>query len=139
VFSGRVEATEYAFGVVSLPENWEFPKARCHVQLVDASKVFGEKHVVHCIFLTVRAFEKKQSIAGTPELELLVRLAGTKQISEAIKQMRPSDKAVLIAFGENAKQCFREAIKRLGAEELGENLEKPGEKDAMEKAVLAGL
>ena len=139
VFSGEVNSTEYAFGIVRLKENWEFPKLSCHVQLVNPSKVHGRKHLVHCIFLTVEAFKRKENIASDQELELLVRLAGTKQIKDAIKLLGPKDKAVLVVFGENAKKCFLDSLEQLAAKELDESLEKIGEKDAMERAALVGV
>lgn len=138
MFSGRVQGIEYAFGVVGLDENWGFPKTGCHVQLVDPEKVFGEKHLVHCILLASKVFKEKNNVASTPELELLVRLAGTKQIKNAIRLLKPRDKAVLVVFGKDATRCYKDAMGQMGAGELDETLEKPGEKDAMERAVLLG-
>jgi len=138
VFSGTVNSTEYAFGVVALSREWRFPESRCALQLVKPERVFGKKHVLHCILLTEKAFSTGKNVASSRSLELLLRLAGDRQIRRALRELRPKKRAALIVFGRGARKCYASALNALGARELKVTLEKPGEKDAMERAALVG-
>ncbi len=122
--------------MVKLPKKWDFPK---DAVLVDSSRVCGEKHVLHCIVLTDKAFKNGKNIAKNPQIELLLRLAGTGQVRRAMALLKPNDTAVLIAFGKNASKNYSSALKELDAQESSKDFEKPGLKEAMERAALVVL
>jgi tRNA threonylcarbamoyladenosine modification (KEOPS) complex Cgi121 subunit len=56
------------------------------MQAFDAGAVFGLDHVLGVVQITIEAMDRGVMIAGKPETELLLRLACTNQISEAIKK-----------------------------------------------------
>jgi len=142
VFSGKIDGIEYVFALVKLPSNWSLPHSdECVIQFVDPKKVFGEKHILHCILLTERAFRNGTNVASSPEIEFLLRLSGTRQINKAIKQLSPGSEALVVVFGENAKKCYENTKEQIGWTEIkGFKLKsQPEEKDAMERAVLLNL
>jgi tRNA threonylcarbamoyladenosine modification (KEOPS) complex Cgi121 subunit/molybdopterin converting factor small subunit len=56
------------------------------IQAVDAGAVYGADHVLGVIRVTLEAEKRKIMLANRMETELLLRLACTDQISEAIKR-----------------------------------------------------
>ncbi len=56
------------------------------IQAFDAGAVFGLDHVLGVVQITLEAMDRGVMIAEKPETELLLRLACTNQISEAIKR-----------------------------------------------------
>lgn len=128
--SGRVAGKEYAFGLVSLPEDWAFPKSRLTVQLVAPQYVFGERHLLVSIYAHLKGLR----LAKDKSMDLLLRITGLKQIKDAMKA-KPKRKAVLVVVGKGAKKEF----KRLGFKESGEIKPRRGELDAIERTALAGI
>ncbi len=56
------------------------------MQAFDAGAVFGPDHVLGVVQITLEAMDRGVMIADKPETELLLRLACTNQISEAIRR-----------------------------------------------------
>ena len=55
----------------------------CLIQLLDADGVAGYDHVLHGVRQAVLSFERGNNLANDLGVEILVRIAGTRQISEA--------------------------------------------------------
>lgn len=75
------------------------------IQAVDAWTVYGRDHALGVLDIALEAIERKVMIANRPEAEVLLRLACTDQISEAIKRARLKEGAAgcFIAFSADAK------------------------------------
>lgn len=138
MFSGSVKSVKYAFGFVRLPEKWVFPKGEC-LQLVRADRVHGKKHLLHCILLTEKAFSEGTNLANKKNMELLLRLAGTDQVKEAVNALAPEKEALLVVFGEGSVERYEKALNELNALEFEGSFNDEGLKEAMEKAALIGL
>lgn len=88
------------------------------IQAVDAQAVCGQNHAFGALYMAIEAHERKVMLANRPETEILLRLACTDQISEALlkcglKNGRPgcfiafsSDAFALLKFGEYIAQEF---------------------------------
>lgn len=75
------------------------------------------KAVAFASILTLRAFERGTNHAKTLGGELLIRLAGTLQIKDAIKDVGVREGPnYLVVFGDESRA--REIIEKLGLEEL---------------------
>jgi tRNA threonylcarbamoyladenosine modification (KEOPS) complex Cgi121 subunit len=89
------------------------------VQAADAQAVYGHDHAIGALYIAVEALERKVMMANRPETEVLLRLACTDQISEALKRAglkagRPGcfiafskDAGALGKFGEHLAQDFK--------------------------------
>ncbi len=75
------------------------------IQAADALAVYGRDHALGVVNIALEAMERKVMIANRPEAEVLLRLACTDQISEAIKRARLREGAAgcFIAFSADAK------------------------------------
>jgi len=82
-------------------------------QVVDAKCFFGEKHVIHSILQTLKAFRDKSNISKREELEFLVRLSGQRQIKNALSICKPRKKAVFVSWSKNDKKIFSKLKKEL--------------------------
>ncbi len=75
------------------------------IQAADASAVYGRDHALGVLDIALEAMERKVMIANRPEAEVLLRLACTDQISEAIGRARLREGAAgcFIAFSPDAE------------------------------------
>lgn len=103
-------------------------------QVVDAKCFFGEKHVIHSILQTLKAFRDKSNISKSEELEFLVRLSGQRQIKNALSICKPRKKVVFVSWNKNDKKIFSKLKKefKVKARVLKEP-DKESQKDAIEK------
>ena len=74
------------------------------VQAADAQAVYGQGHAMGALFIAIEALERKVMIANRPEAEVLLRLACTDQISEALKRagLKRGRAGCFIAFSKDA-------------------------------------
>lgn len=86
------------------------------IQAVNASAVYGREHALGALDIALEAIERNVMIANRPEAEVLLRLACTDQISEAIRRARLKEEApgCFIAFSKDAKalEKFGEQLSR---------------------------
>ena len=82
-------------------------------QVVDAKCFFGEKHVIHSILQTLKAFRNRENISKNEELEFLVRLSGQRQIKNALSICRPGRRAVFVSWSKAGSKIFSEFKKEL--------------------------
>ncbi len=59
----------------------------CLIQLLDADGIAGYKHALHGVNQALLAFERENNLANDLGVEILVRIAGTRQIAEAFKTL----------------------------------------------------
>lgn len=81
------------------------------VQAADAQVVYGQEHALGALYIAIEALERKVMIANRPEAEVLLRLACTDQISEALKRagLKTGQPGCFIAFSKDAQ-----ALKKFG-------------------------
>jgi tRNA threonylcarbamoyladenosine modification (KEOPS) complex Cgi121 subunit len=86
------------------------------VQMVDSSAVAGRTHLLLTLKQTVELKDSSQLLADTAEMDFLLRVAGTKQISAAVAVAgsKPGADSVLVVFGsEDSVRRGVEAISEL--------------------------
>lgn len=81
------------------------------VQAADAQAVYGAEHAVGALYVAIEALGRKVMLANKPETEVLLRLACTGQISEALKRagLKKDRPGCFIAFSKDAG-----ALKKFG-------------------------
>jgi tRNA threonylcarbamoyladenosine modification (KEOPS) complex Cgi121 subunit len=81
------------------------------VQAADAQAVYGREHAVGALYIAIEALERKVMMANKSETEVLLRLACTDQISEALKRagLKKDKPGCFIAFSKDAG-----ALKKFG-------------------------
>jgi tRNA threonylcarbamoyladenosine modification (KEOPS) complex Cgi121 subunit/molybdopterin converting factor small subunit len=86
------------------------------IQALDARSVFGIDHVLGVLRISLEAERRKVMLANKLETELLLRIACTDQISEAMQRagLKPGFPACFMAFsGDVDKLCaFEEYLRR---------------------------
>ena len=82
-----------------------------HVQAADAQVVYGREHVLGVLKIVFEALERGVMVANRPEAEVLLRLACTDQIEEAIKRagLKSGRAGCFIAFSKEG-----DPVRRLG-------------------------
>jgi tRNA threonylcarbamoyladenosine modification (KEOPS) complex Cgi121 subunit/molybdopterin converting factor small subunit len=85
------------------------------IQAVNANSVYGEEHVKGVLRIVLEAEKRKIMLTNRRETELLIRLAGTDQISEAIRRsgLKKDTAGCFIAFSQDSKSIlqFKRQIK----------------------------
>jgi tRNA threonylcarbamoyladenosine modification (KEOPS) complex Cgi121 subunit/molybdopterin converting factor small subunit len=85
------------------------------IQAVDANAVYGEEHVLGVLRIALEAEKRNIMLTNRCEMELLIRLAGTDQISEAIRRagLKKDVGGCFIAFSQDneALRQFEQWIK----------------------------
>jgi KEOPS complex subunit Cgi121 len=74
--------------------------------LLDAEAVAGLKHLQACIFFSIKAFQQKLNTANSLKAEILLYLAGNRQINKAIQKVGVSEKTkemLFLCLTKNAK------------------------------------
>lgn len=90
----------------------------CLAQAVDAIYVAGPRHVETAVRLTCRAIERATTIADDPYIELLLYLAGTRQIERAVALGvdAETDAVLVVLAGDDEAAARAEIADRLVAE-----------------------
>ncbi|MEO9319041.1 MAG: KEOPS complex subunit Cgi121 [Nitrososphaera sp.] len=90
------------------------------VQVVDSDYVFGVQHARGICAVAIEAKKRGVMISKRLETEVLIRLALTAQISEAITRLgiKPGKPACFIAISSDGKEILKFG-QRLASEELG--------------------
>jgi len=68
-------------------------------------------------------------------MELLLRIAGTRQVKDALK-LKPAGTAVLVVFGKGAGKEFARLVDANGWKDAGDVPSRDGELDAIERSLL---
>ena len=75
-----------------------------YVQTLDAAAVAGRDHLLFALKQTIELGESGQLLAEKAEVDFLLRVAGTAQISKAVRTAgsKPKSPSVLVVFGRRA-------------------------------------
>ena len=107
-------------------------------QALDPAVAAGPTHVIHSVQEVLKAFEQGNNIARTPEMELLVRVSGERQVSKAIQKAGvKADKAVFVCWSEDPEKTWQEFRQEFVLEE--EEFRDPDKKSllkAMEETAI---
>jgi tRNA threonylcarbamoyladenosine modification (KEOPS) complex Cgi121 subunit/molybdopterin converting factor small subunit len=110
------------------------------IQAVDAKAVYGEEHMLGVLRIALEAEKRNIMLANRCEIELLIRLAGTDQISEAIRRvgLKKGVAGCIIAFSQDneALRQFEEWIKSEFT--LNDSVLKPDEDKRIRLASMLG-
>ncbi len=93
------------------------------IQILDPTLLISVKQLQSAIYHTEKSFENKRNIARTKANELLIRLAGKRQISNALNLLGIKDSSqylLVIAFGatlENNKKELEKLVEQFGISE----------------------
>ncbi len=89
------------------------------VQVVSPEVVAGPTHAKHSVLEVLKAFEQQNNISRSPEMELLVRLSGERQVSRALEKARvKGDEAVFICWNEDCSRTWEEFKKEFVKKEV---------------------
>lgn len=86
------------------------------IQIIDADIIASMHHLVSAILRTERAFSLKRNISHKKHVELLLRICGTRQISNAIEMAgikNTTTNILLVCYGKDAKSYFESIIKMI--------------------------
>ena len=110
------------------------------IQAVDANAVYGEEHVLGVLRITLEAEKRNIMLTNRSEIELLIRLAGTDQISEAIRRagLKKDVAGCFIAFSQD-NEALRQFEQWIKSEfDLNNSILKPNEDKRIRLASLLG-
>jgi len=84
------------------------------VQTLDSRSVAGKKHILLALKQTVELARTSQLLAERPEVDFLLRIGGTRQISQAVRTTgaRPGSESVVVIFG--SKEAVRKGAAAVG-------------------------
>jgi tRNA threonylcarbamoyladenosine modification (KEOPS) complex Cgi121 subunit/molybdopterin converting factor small subunit len=96
----KIRADDVGFFLDELRKN----NAGVHIQVVNAESVFGLEHVRRVLAIVLEAKKRGIMIANKVETELLLRLACTSQISEAVRWAgaKQGSAACIVAFSDDS-------------------------------------
>jgi tRNA threonylcarbamoyladenosine modification (KEOPS) complex Cgi121 subunit/molybdopterin converting factor small subunit len=111
------------------------------IQAVNAVSVFGQEHVRGIVRIVLELEKRKIMLTNRRETELLVRLAGTAQISEAIRRvgLKKDTAGCFIAFSDNRESLYQFQIGIKIQFELNELVLRPDKKKKAWLASMLGL
>ncbi|MCD6171747.1 MAG: hypothetical protein J7J36_04975 [Thermoplasmata archaeon] len=94
-------------------------------QIFDATIICGKEHIISAYKHAKRAFMQGKNISNGLEMEILLYVAGKRQINDAVKfaGAKNNGKYVFLFIGKKEKEA-REFIKNLGLK-INRNLIKP--------------
>jgi sulfur-carrier protein len=110
------------------------------IQAVDANAVYGEEHVLGVLRIALEAEKRNIMLTNRCEIELLIRLAGTDQISEAIRRagLKKDVGGCFIAFSQD-NEALHQFEKWIKSEfDLNNSVLKPNEDKRIRLASLLG-
>jgi tRNA threonylcarbamoyladenosine modification (KEOPS) complex Cgi121 subunit len=108
------------------------------VQAADAQSVYGQEHVIGALQIALEAQARKVMIADKVETELLLRLACTDQISDALKKagLKKDRPGCLIGFSRDL-QAIKNFGDQLSSLDLDDSVLEPS-KEKAEKIIAKG-
>ncbi len=114
---------------------------RVSIQAVNADSVYGVEHVIGSLRITLEAEKRKIMIANRREAELLLRLACTDQISEALNRagLKKGSAGCIIAFSQDKEALHKFSDKTKGEFEVDASMLEPTKQKKARLARLLGL
>ena len=109
-----------------------------YLQAADAQAVYGTEHVLGVLQIALEALSRKVMIAGRIETEVLLRLACTDQISDALKKagLKAGRPGCFIAFSKDT-----DAVRKLGGQlgDLDDSVLLPSKEKAAKMSKALGV
>jgi tRNA threonylcarbamoyladenosine modification (KEOPS) complex Cgi121 subunit len=111
------------------------------IQAVNANSVYGEEHVRGVLRIVLEADKRKVMLTNRRETELLVRLAGTNQIAEAIRRagLKKDTAGCFIAFSKDSESIHQFERQIRSEFDLNDFVLKPSEDKKIRLASMLGL
>jgi tRNA threonylcarbamoyladenosine modification (KEOPS) complex Cgi121 subunit len=111
------------------------------IQAVNANSVYGEEHVRGVLRIVLEADKRKVMLTNRRETELLVRLAGTNQIAEAIRRagLKKDTTGCFIAFSKDSESIHQFERQIRSEFDLNDFVLKPSEDKKIRLASMLGL
>jgi tRNA threonylcarbamoyladenosine modification (KEOPS) complex Cgi121 subunit len=111
------------------------------IQAVNANSVYGEEHVRGVLRIVLEADKRKVMITNRCETEILVRLAGTNQIAEAIRRagLKRDTAGCFIAFSQDSESIHQFERQIRSEFDLNDFVLKPNEDKKIRLASMLGL
>jgi tRNA threonylcarbamoyladenosine modification (KEOPS) complex Cgi121 subunit/molybdopterin converting factor small subunit len=111
------------------------------IQAVDAGAVYGAGHVLGVLRMTLEAEKRKIMLANKRETELLLRLACTDRISEAMKRagLKKDAPGCLVAFSEDSKVLCRFSDQVSSEFKVDDSVFEPGREKKVRLACVLGM
>ncbi len=85
----------------------KFMEKNAETQIVSLKLAFTEKNVEHAVKETLRAIKQGRNISRKTNIELVLRLAGERQIQKALKKVGLEEKnLVFICFNDQPEETW---------------------------------
>ncbi|MBI4214603.1 hypothetical protein HY546_01280 [archaeon] len=89
-------------------EIFEWLSKHSKTQVVSSRIVAGERHVIHCVNQTFKAFDAGENIASKQEIDFVLRLVGERQIRKALEQAKPKKDCVFVCWNNGAGKAWKD-------------------------------
>ncbi len=111
------------------------------IQAVNANSVYGEEHVKGVLRIVLEAEKRKIMLTNRRETELLIRLAGTNQISEAIRRsgLKKDTAGCFIAFSQDSESILQFERQIKSEFDLNDSVLKPSADKRIQLASMLGF
>ncbi|RZN56672.1 MAG: hypothetical protein DSO09_06630 [Candidatus Methanomethylicota archaeon] len=89
-------------------------------QVFNNELIAGYEHIIYAFKTTIRAWKEKRNIAKSLPMDLLLSVAATRQIKEALDKIGvKNEKCILIAFSEDKEKLdsFLKELSKYGIED----------------------
>jgi len=121
LLKGRISKNSYEESIIKL----SFESQNGFVQIVPSRLIGGQNHLLSAIENTLSSFQSKSNFSKKPELELILRLTGIKQLNKALKKAEFGKEDLVLIIGSKNKNKINSIKKKLGFVEkkfeLGKN------------------
>ncbi len=122
MYTGKHNGYHYSFGLFNVK------KPVKDYLSIDPKAVYGPIHVLSSILTAIDAIKSGDAVARDVQIEFLVRLTGTRQISKALSARKEKGKVLLVHIGKK-----KLTIPNVNELELKH---RKGELDAVERRLL---
>jgi tRNA threonylcarbamoyladenosine modification (KEOPS) complex Cgi121 subunit len=114
---------------------------RVSIQAVNANSVYGEEHVRGVLKIVFEADKRRVMLTNRRETELLVRLACTNQIAEAIRRagLKKDEAGCFIAFSQDSESIHQFERQIRSEFDLNDFVLKPSEDKKIRLASMLSL
>lgn len=121
ILKGRISKNSYEESIKKL----SLASQNGFVQLVPSRLIAGQNHLLNVIENTFSSFKNKSNFSKKPELELIIRLTGIKQLNKALEKAEFGKEDLVLIINSKNKKKIDSIKKELGFVEkdfkLGEN------------------
>ena len=114
--------------------------ARVSVQVIDANIVYGIEHLLEVMKVTLESKKRRIMIAKNPEIDLLLRLSYTNQISAGLKYggIKNDVNCCFVIFAEDKKELLK-VNEHINKFDIDDSVLRPNEEKRMMISSKIGL